>query len=285
MKKNILISFFILLSIISFNPSFADNEEEAAMLYNEAIDLYKQDDINRSIELFKQAIELKQDFYEAHYNLAQILMSINKNDEAYKSLLEIIKLKPNDPEALYNIGKIQYKRGYLSSAHSYLIKITNSAPQFESAKLLIDKIEKRQKELELENKIKQNKTTYDAQGLALGVELGDFEAPSGIALDSRGNIFIASFLDNTIHKISIYGQKSVFSNSVLIRGPIGLAIDKNDNIYVANYSANTIVKITSEGNASIFSKVQKPYCLNYDNQNNKLFVTEQETNKLIKFDL
>ena len=285
MKKNILISFFILLSIISFNPSFADNEEEAAMLYNEAIDLYKQDDINRSIELFKQAIELKQDFYEAHYNLAQILMSINKNDEAYKSLLEIIKLKPNDPEALYNIGKIQYKRGYLSSAHSYLIKITNGAPQYESAKLLIDKIEKRQKELELENKIKQNKTTYDAQGLALGVELGDFEAPSGIALDSRGNIFIASFLDNTIHKISIYGQKSVFSNSVLIRGPIGLAIDKNDNIYVANYSANTIVKITSEGNASIFSKVQKPYCLNYDNQNNKLFVTEQETNKLIKFDL
>ena len=285
MKKNILISFFILLSVMAFNPSFADNEEEAAMLYNEAIDLYKQDDVNRSIELFKQAIELKQDFYEAHYNLAQILMSVNKNNEAYKSLLEIIKLKPNDSEALYNIGKIQYKRGYLSSAHSYLIKIPTSAAQYESAKLLIDKIEKRQKELELENKIKQNKTTYDAQGLALGVELGGFEAPSGIALDNRGNIYVASFLDNTIHKISIYGQKTIFSNSSLVRGPIGLAIDKNDNVYVANYSANTIVKITPEGNASVFSKVQKPYCLIYDDKNNKLFVTEQETNKLIKFDL
>lgn len=285
MKKNILISFFILLNILAFNPSFADIEGDAAVLYNEAIDLYKQDDVNRSIELFKEAIELKPDFYEAHYNLAQILMSVNKNDEAYNSLLELVKLKPNDSEALYNIGKIQYKRGYLSSAHSYLIKIPTTAPQYESAKILIDKIEKRQKELELENKIKQNKTTYDPQGLALGVELASFEAPSGIALDDRGNIYIASFLDNVIHKISIYGQKSVFSNSALIRGPIGLAIDKNNNIYVANYSANTIVKITPEGNASIFSKVQKPYCLIYDAQNNKLYVTEQETNKLIKFDL
>ncbi len=268
-----------------FNASFADNKEEAALLYNEAIDLYRQDDVNRSIEMFKKAIELKPDFYEAHYNLAQILMSVNKNDEAYNSLLELVKLKPNDSEILYNIGKIQYKRGYLSSAHSYLTKISNSAPQYESAKLLIDKIEKRQKELELENKIKQNKTTFDSQGLALGVELAEFEAPSGIALDNRGNIYIASFLDNTIHKISVYGQKTVFSNSVLIRGPIGIAIDKNNNIYVANYSANTIVKITPEGNASLFSKVQKPYCLIYDNQNNKLYVTEQETNKLIKFDL
>ena len=96
MKKNILISFFILLSVMAFNPSFADNNDEAAMLYNEAIDLYKQDDVNRSIELFKQAIVLKPDFYEAHYNLAQILMSVNKNDEAYNSLLEIIKLHYQD---------------------------------------------------------------------------------------------------------------------------------------------------------------------------------------------
>ena len=68
-------------------------------------------------------------------------------------------------------------------------------------------------------------------------------------------------------------------------GSYRIAIDKNDNIFVANYSANTIVKITPEGNSSIFSKVQKPYCLFYDNQSNKLYVTEQETNKLIKFDL
>ena len=285
MKKNILISFFILMSIMTFNASFADNEEEAAMVYNEAIDLYRQDDVSRSIELFKKAIELKPDFYEAHYNLAQILISVNKNDEAYNSLLELIKLKPEDLEALYNIGRIQYKRGYLSSAHSYLTKISESAPQYNSAKILVDKIEQRQKELDLENKIKQNKTTYDAQGLAIGAELAEFEAPSGIALDSRGNIYVASFLDNIIYKISVYGQKKVFSNSVLLRGPIGIAIDKNDNIFVANYSANTIVKITPEGNSSIFSKVQKPYCLFYDNQSNKLYVTEQETNKLIKFDL
>ena len=58
--------------------------EQAAIYYNEAIDLYKQDDVQKSIDYFEKAIKLKPDFYEAHYNLAQILMSLSKNDEALK---------------------------------------------------------------------------------------------------------------------------------------------------------------------------------------------------------
>ena len=268
-----------------FSEEIDENLERAATLYNEAIDLYKDNDTDKSIEYFTKALEIKPDFYEAHYNLAQILMSINKNEEAIKSLEEIAKLKPENTENLYNLGKTYYKQGYLSKSFEYLKQISINAPEYDSAKLLIAKIEKRQSELNLEEKIKKQDNTIDLKGKAVGVELSSFSAPSGTALDSKGNIYVASFLENQIYKISIYGQKTVYSQSNLIQGPIGLAIDKNDNLYIANYSANNIIKISTNNIATIFADVNKPYCLTYDLEHNRLYVTEQDSNKLIKFDL
>ena len=267
-------------------PSYSNEIEDAAFLYNEAIDQYKQENVEKSVELFKKAIEIKPDFYEAHYNLAQILMSINKNDEALVSLEEIAKLNPEDSESLYNLGKIYYKKGYLSKAHSELLKIKQTMPQYDSAQILIAKIEKRQLELNLESKINEHKNIVDTQGKLKGINLEEISAPSGIAIDSLGNIFVASFSENTIYKISIYGQKTVFLNSSMLKGPIGLAIDKNNNIYVANYGANNIVKISADNsNTTVFADIQKPYCLIYDDIRNRLYATEQSTNKLVKFDL
>ncbi len=283
--KKIFLFLFLSLILTAYNPCLADNTEEATDLYNEAIDLYSADQIDKSIELFSRAIELKPDFYEAHYNLAQVLMSVDKNEQALKSLEEIIKLKPDDSETLYNLGKIQYKRGYLSKSHGYLEKIKEDAPQYDSARILIEKIEKRQQELNLEAKISANKPSFDAQGKAQSSELSEISAPSGIAVDKRGNIFVASFSENAIYKISIYGQKSLFNRSSLIRGPIGIAIDKENNLYSANYSANTITKITPEGAVSVFAAIEKPYCIIYDEIHNRLYVTEQNSNKLVKFDL
>ncbi|MBR5304541.1 MAG: tetratricopeptide repeat protein [Candidatus Gastranaerophilales bacterium] len=289
MNKKALIIIFSLLYLFATNITFCEeaenNNEKAANLYNEAIDLYGQDKIEKSIDYFIKALELKPDFYEAHYNLAQILMSLNKNDEAIKSLEEIAKIKPEDTENLYNLGKTYFKKGYLSKSFENLKKININAPQYDDAKLLISKIEKRQDELNLEEKIKKHENIIDTQGISKGIELAEFSAPSGAAIDSKGNVYVASFSQNQIHKISIYGQQSIHSKSNLIQGPIGLAIDKDDNIYVANYSANNIVKITSNNIASIFAQINKPYCLIYDLTNNRLYATEQGSNKLIKFDL
>ena len=284
MKNKLIISLFILLSF-GFNQAFADKIEEAVLIYNEAIDKYNASEVDKSIEMFNKAISLDPNFYDAHYNLAQILMSVGKLEEAMKPLEAILKLRPDDSETLYNLGKIQYKRGYLSSSFNYLKKIKETAPQYESAKLLLAKIEKRQDELNLELKINEHKNLVDAQGKAKSEELAEYSAPSGIALDSKKNIYIASFSENTIYKITPKGQKTTFSKSGLIKGPIGIAVDKDDNIYVSNYSSNNIVKITPQWQASVFADVQKPYCLIYDSEHDRLYVTEQSTNKLLKFDL
>ena len=281
--KKLLLSLFLFVLIAL--PSYPDSKEDATVYYNDAIDLYGQDNIEKSIELFKKAIEINPDFYEAKYNLAQILMSLEKNEEALETLKEIIKLRPNDSETLYNIGRIQYKRGYLSDSYNYLKKIEESAPQYDSAKILLNKIEKRQDELDLETKISEHKSLTDNQGRAQAVDLSEITAPSGIVVDDRGNIYVASFSENVIYKFSIYGQKTVYSQSNLIKGPIGLAIDKENNIYVANYVANNIVKIKPNAAATLFATLPKPYCILYDSIHNRIYVTEQNSNKLIKFDL
>lgn len=279
-----IISIFLFLALIS-KCAFCDDFEDATIFYNEAVELYNQDEVDKSIELFRKAIELNPDFYEAHYNISQILMSLEKNEEALKSLEKLYILNPKDTDTLYNLGKIEYKRGYLSKAHKYLANIPQSAPQYKSAKILLEKIEKRQGELNLEAKINDHAPLLDRQGKAIGTDLAEYSAPSGIAVDSRGNIYTASFLDNAIYKISIYGQKTTLSKSTMIRGPIGLAIDSDNNIYAANYNANNIIKISPNGVVTIFAEVQKPYCIYYQTEHNRLYVTEQNTNKLIKFDL
>ena len=284
MKKKLVISIFLFLSLISLN-AFADSTEEATIKYNQAIDLYKQDDINGSIDLFNKAIKLKPDFYEAYYNLSQILMSLDRNEEALKSLEAILALNPNDTDTLYNIGKIQYKRGYLSNAQKHLIAIPENAPQYASAKILLNRIEKRQEELKLETTIKEHKNQTNESGKTLYTDISEIQAPSGVTIDSEGNIFTASFAENAIYKISIYGKKSVFTNSSLIKGPVGIATDTENNIYIANYNANNILKVTPNGAVSIFSEIQKPYCILFDKQHNRLYVTEQHTNKVVKIDL
>ena len=283
MSKKFLVGLFAFCALLA--PVNADDEEDAAIFYNEAIDLYSQDEVDKSVELFKKAIELNPDFYEAHYNLAQILMSQDKNEEAYPILLNILKLKPNDTETLYNIGKTQYKRGYLTSSYEFLKQIPQSAPQYSSAEILISKIEKRQDELALEKKIATRQISLNENSIALPVALVEIKAPSGIVSDSMGNIYTASFSDNVIYKTSTSGKKTVFSKSTLIKGPVGLAIDKTGNIYAANYSGNTIIKILPDGKSEIFANIQKPYCIFFDEIHNRLYATEQNSNKLVKFDI
>ncbi|MBR1617157.1 tetratricopeptide repeat protein, partial [bacterium] len=213
--KNILLSLFLIFSLISL-PGFCESGEDAAIFYNEAIDCYSQNEVEKSIDLFKKAVELDPDFYEAYYNLSQILMSLERNDEAIVALKQIVRLRPDDYESYYNLGRLQYKKGYLASAHEYLNKIDISAPQYESAKIVLDKIEKRQFELDLERKIKERRISYNSQGQTLGDNLVEIKAPSGIAVDSKGNIYSASFSENAIYKISTLGKKTLLSKSEII---------------------------------------------------------------------
>ncbi len=109
------------------------------------------------------------------------------------------------------------------------------------------------------------------------------QAPSGIAMDKSGNVYVASYNENLVYKINSQNQRSVFVNSNVLGGPIGLTVDNAGNVYVANYAKGDILKVTPGGAPTVFLKVKKPYCLNA--AGNYLFVTEQDTNTVVKYTL
>ena len=118
----------------------------------------------------------------------------------------------------------------------------------------------------------------------IATETGIYEniqSPTGITTDKDGNIYIATFSDNSIIKITPDNKRIVFFKSSDIKGPISLASDNIGNIYVSNYSANNVLKISPQGISTILvSKLDKPYGLHVDG--NMLFITCQGSNSIYR---
>ena len=93
----------------------------------------------------------------------------------------------------------------------------------------------------------------------------EFNIPSGIAVDTSGNLFIADFLSNAIREVTPagvvttpYGSLSATAgstngsgNGALFNNPNGIAADLANNLYVADTGNNLIRKIAS-GSATTF---------------------------------
>lgn len=296
MKKIFITGLFMLLAFMPLEFAMAETPKAAIDLYNAGIDYYNAGDSVKSIDSFKKAISIDPSFYEAYYNLVQIQTAEGKLDDAIQTYTKILELKPNDEECAFEFANVLYKRGYLKKALTYLDRIPPDSDYYNRSQRMIDKITTRLKELETaqkaaaekalaEKKAQEQKAALEKldSGLGKSTIYSGIPNPSGVAADSLGNIYIASYSENVIYKINRDNQKSTFVGSSVLDGPIGLAVDMDNNLYVANYNKNNILKVTPNGAPTVFLTVKKPYCLNISSK--MLFVTEQSTDTTIKFPL
>ncbi len=256
----------------------AQGNSNATVYYNQGIDYYNSNEIQNSINSFKKAIEIDPKFYEAYYNLAKIQESYKYYNDAISTFEKLIEITPEDYESMFNLGNLLYKRGYLKKSLTYLDRIPNYSEYFAQAEKLIDVVEKRQVEVAEEQKLKEN--TLKKSSL-----FENIQAPSGVAVDKQGNVYVASFSQNAVYKITPENVKTTFIGPNSLGGPVGIAIDEDSNIYIANYTKGNVIKAAPDGKTNVLLLVKKPYCLNVDDKNHKLLITEQEKNTVIKFDL
>jgi len=86
-----------------------------------------------------------------------------------------------------------------------------------------------------------------------------FETPSGVAVDSNGNVYVADTDNQEIRKITPAGVVSTLAGSTTVghadgtgsaasfQAPGGVAVDSNGNVYVADTHNYAIRKITPAG--------------------------------------
>ena len=271
--KKIFVTAIIALMFCA-NSSAAEVPMDAKLDYNQGIDFYKLGMYERAIESFRSAIRTYPDYADAYYNLGTILEYLKNYAEATTVFKQIYIRNPHDYEVIYKLANLAARQEDYTMAAKYIGLIPQNSDYYTQAQSLAEEI-------------KVNILTPQPQNNApskIATQTGVYEnvlSPTGITTDKNGNLYVSTFSDNTIIKITPDNKRVVFLKSSKINGPISLASDEVGNIYVSNYSANNVLKITPEGNVSVLvDKLNKPYGLHVNG--NMLFITCQGSNSIYR---
>lgn len=273
MFKKIFATSILTLSL-SLSALAVEIPIDAKLDYNQGIDFYKLGMYERAMESFRRAIRTYPDYIDAYYNLGVVLEYLKNYSEATVVFKQIYLRNPNDYEVIYKLANLSSKTEDYTKARDYIKLIPQTSDYYKQAQ-------------ELAEMIKVDTTTPQIQSNSpskIANQTGIYEnvlSPTGITSDKDGNIYVATFSDNSIIKITPDNKRILFVKSEQIKGPISLASDSVGNIYVSNYSANNVLKIDSKGTIRVLvDKLDKPYGLHVDG--NMLFITCQGSNSIYR---
>jgi RHS repeat-associated protein len=128
----------------------------------------------------------------------------------------------------------------------YTYDAANELEQSTGATFTYDKVGERTKEVPFRIPV------YSTQLGSLGSENGQLKNPSGIVIDSGGNVWVADSGNNRVEKFSAEGKYlskfgSAGSKKGQLSSPAGVAIDSGGHIWVADSGNNRVQEFSTEG--------------------------------------
>jgi len=130
---------------------------------------------------------------------------------------------------------------------------------------------------------------------SFGNKDGQFEWPSGGAIDSRGRVYIS---DEQLHRISVFDHSGAFLSQWGAHGsgegdldtPSGIAFDDQDNLYVSDTYNHRIQKFTADGRFLLSfgsqgqgnGELNLPWGVTLDDNNN-VYVADWGNDRIQKF--
>jgi sugar lactone lactonase YvrE len=123
----------------------------------------------------------------------------------------------------------------------------------------------------------------DSNGGAFGGDGGParharFRAPAGLAIDRRGNLFVADRGNGAVRRIGLDGTITTVAR---VADPAGLALDAAGTLYVA--TPNGVQRVDRHGASTTFARLRHPGALAFDAHGN-LFVAQADENVVRRID-
>ncbi|MGD1083627.1 MAG: BACON domain-containing carbohydrate-binding protein [Verrucomicrobiota bacterium] len=131
--------------------------------------------------------------------------------------------------------------------------------------------------------ITQAGSTYVAAGL-LGLVTSGLNAPSGVAVDGAGNVYIADTGNNVVKEWVLASNTVTSLIASGLSDPTGVALDASDNVYIANYGGaiEEWTAATSNLTTLVSSGLSEPYGVAVDGVGN-VYIADTGNNAIKKW--
>jgi hypothetical protein len=299
------------LSMISVSV-WAQNLD-ATQAYNQGIEAYAKGSKYQALRSFERAAGADPTYPDAFYNLGSLYYQLGNYDKATNAFKRVLQLTPSDTLARYNLGLSLEKQQQLPDASWVYRQIPKSDKNYPKAQARLSALASKivvapAKPQTTAQPVVVRQPSVPPTTMPLGVYPNNASngiqstivakrpsevfakglyGPTGMALDFRGDLYVANYSKNVILRVTPRGEKTIFAQDAMLHGPIGLVLSpRTGELFVANYLDNNIVRISPTGKVSLLtSGLSKPYNLYLDVPTNTLYVSEQETNSISKIHL